>query len=133
MGKCLAFSPCFQNRDQSPSNHQAVGPEAILGILYPVESQGCHLKLPGSIRFHPYPGHVPRENGSDLKETKTRVSQLPFVFISASFLFICSFHFQFTFPPLQFRPSFALSWTLTAPSVGFSTFNLCPLPQSTLS
>lgn len=35
VGKCLAFSPCFQNRDLSPRNHQAVGPEAILGIPLP--------------------------------------------------------------------------------------------------
>lgn len=33
MGKCLASSPCFQNRNLSLRNHPTVGPEAILGHL----------------------------------------------------------------------------------------------------
>lgn len=102
----LGFSPPpgFQNRNLSLSNNQPMGPEAILGLYLSNRKLGVvSSDTARSIRFHPYPGHVPRGNRINVKETKMQVSELPFVFISGSFVFICSCCFQLILCLIQFR------------------------------
>lgn len=116
MGKCLAFSSSFQNRNVSPRNRKAVGPEAILGI--PLSNGKLGVVSSESARGHqvsPFSGTCTYRKwklcqGDQIAGVTT---SLCFYFCVISFHLVLSFSAHLATTPVQVFIRFV--WTLLPP------------------
>lgn len=114
MGKCLASSPCFQNRNLSLSNHPTVGPEAILGHLLSNGKLGAvSFETAKEHLISPLSGTCPQRKWEQCQGDQNAGVRI-YLCLYFWVLFLLFFPFQPSFPLLQLRCALHLTWNIAA-------------------